>query len=226
MKKNLTYPGVILLLLFGSCGGIPKESFIEWSPPPPPAQDVPMYRVTDHKTAALGEDIPDWVIRYDSGVFQQAAYLLENSGSYIFISANRGTNFKLLQQWNAGFRLILDFPRLVALRMQERFTKGSATFPDQDYGGFFEAAIKDAYDALFTGPVQEADFWIKKQYVKADGVTVDKEEYVFFILISIAKEALQLQITTILGNAKPDRPLTKEQAAAAESIKKTFFEDF
>lgn len=223
MKKNLLGIGIIIVIT--GCRGTPKEARIAWTPPSAELA-APLYRIADHKAKASGEDIPAWLIRYDSGGIPQVEYLEAYQDRYVFIAETSGTNAAVLDQWRSNFQLSLDFAGLVAPRIQNRFTKEIRTFPEQEYGAFFEAVIKTAYDTVYAGAVQEDDFWLKKQYVAEDGVTPDKEIYVFFILVSISKTALQQQIQRILDTAEPARNLTKEQLSAAARLKERFFQFF
>ncbi|MDR2534420.1 MAG: hypothetical protein LBD29_00130 [Treponema sp.] len=225
-EKTLIYIGGILIVFFTGCNSTPLEGYIDWQPPPPEAEEAILYRIADYKTQALGQELPSWVIRYDSGDLRQIEYLPEYEGCYVFIGKRTGTNFKALQQWNSGFRVTHDFARLVALRIQERFTKEALTFPDQEYGAFFEAVIKAAYDAAFIGSIQEDDFWVKKQYLNEDGVTIEQEIYEFLILVTIDKETLERQIDSILNTIAVPRDLTKEQTARVLQIKTVFFDGF
>ena len=213
---------VILAALCLGCAGAPKEARIQWSPGPPPEKPKTpaLMLIIESKT----EEIPEWVLAYEergiSGVEALAAY----AGAYLFISANTGGNFGALDQWLNGFRVSHDFAPLAAARVQARFTRESATFPDQDFGAFFEDAVKGAADAAYTGAVKEADFWVKKRYFQKDGVTVDRETYEFFILVRIDKVSLRSQLDALL-EAIPIRG-AKDQIANANHLKETFYDNF
>ena len=225
-EKTLIYIGVLFIMLFADCTSTPPEAYIDWQPPPPETEEAVLYRIADYKTQELGRELPSWVILCDSGDLRQIEDLPEYEGRYVFIGKRTGTNFKALQQWNAGFRVTHDFARLVALRLQERFTKEAVTFPDQEYGAFFEAVIKAAYDAAFIGSIREDDFWVKKQNLNEDGVTIEQEIYEFLVLVTIDKKILESQIDRILNTAAVPRDLTKEQTAAVLQIKAVFFDEF
>ena len=153
-------------------------------------------------------------------------YLLEYQDKYVFVSKNSGTNFNALRQWVSGFRISHDFARLVSDRIQARLTRVAVSFPDQDYGAFFEVAVKASSDAVYRGAVKEADFWIKKRYFKENGVAVDREAYDFLILVSIDKTLLKSQIDAILNNTEVAIPPTQDQIAGVNRIKAVFYDEF
>ncbi|MDR0524694.1 MAG: hypothetical protein LBG90_02340 [Spirochaetaceae bacterium] len=222
--RILAWMGLILV----GCRGMPKEARIAWSPPRPERETI-LYRIGDHKNREAGADLPAWVLFIDEGDLRPAEYLPEYQDRYLFAAKNRGTNFKVLELWNTLFQADFDVPELVAARMQERFAlfpAETATFPEQEYGAFFEITMKAAYNAIYADAVVEDDFWIQKQYVAEDGLTIEREEYVFFILVSIGKEALQDQINNILNQPLEEPYLSKEQSASIYQLKAAFFNSF
>ncbi|MDR2485375.1 MAG: hypothetical protein LBD55_08270 [Treponema sp.] len=225
MKKHLVFIGITGIAVFAGCRGTPKETRLQWTAPPP-VQDQRLYLIIDHKNSVIGETVPGWVNRYDNGGLRMIEYLLEYQDKYVFIGKNSGTNFNALRQWVSGFRISHDFARLVSDRIQARLTHAAVSFPDQDYGAFFEVAVKASSDAVYRGAVKEADFWIKKRYFKENGVAVDREAYDFLILVSIDKILLKSQIDAILNNTEVAIPPTQDQIAAVNRIKAVFYDGF
>ncbi|MDR3115532.1 MAG: hypothetical protein LBU25_08430 [Treponema sp.] len=224
LQRRLVWVSGIGVAILAACTGEPPDLPIQWTPPPT-AEAIQLYQIIDYKTKALAEEIPEWVNLYESEGIPGIEGLPQYEDAYIFVSELEGTNFHALQQWSSGFVLSKDLSRLVASRIQARMTKTAASYPEGEYGRFFEALIKAASDTGYSGAVQEGDFWVLKQYFKEDGVSPDREAYSFLILVSIHKPALQRQIHGIL-NALGSLPLTKAQTLSVSRLKESFFDFF
>jgi hypothetical protein len=213
-------PALLAALCFG-CVGRPKEAYVEWSPQSSEAgKTEALTLIIESKT----DDIPQWVQVYERLGVRGVEELPLYQGAYLFISGNSGGNFGALTQWLAGFTVSHDFAPLVAARVQARFTEESVTFPDQDFGVFFEDAVKGAFDGTYTGAVRDSDFWVRRRYFEEDGVTVDRDVYEFFILVTIDKAALRSQLDALLG-AIPLRG-SKEQVANITRVRTAFYDTF
>ncbi|MDR2394772.1 MAG: hypothetical protein LBD93_11565 [Treponema sp.] len=212
--------GVIL----ATCVGEPPEIPVPWIQPQP-AEVIQLYQIIDYKTKAGGEDIPEWVNQYESAGIPGIEGLPQYDAAYVFISEIEGPNFQALQQWASGFIISKDFSRMVASRIQSRMAKTVTSYPEGEYGRFFEALIKAASNAVYTGGFRVDDFWVLKQYFQEDGVSPDREVYNFLILVSINQTTLQLQIKEIL-NTLGSIPLTKAQALSVSRLKESFFDLF
>ncbi|MDR1985563.1 MAG: hypothetical protein LBP88_01155 [Treponema sp.] len=224
MQKTLVLVNLIGVEILAACAGDPPELPVQWTPPPQ-IEVIQLYEIVDYKTKALGEDIPEWVNQYESAGIPGIERLPQYDDAYIFVSELEGTNFNALQQWTSGFTLAQDLSWLVASRIQACLTKTAASYPDGEYGRFFEALIRAASNAVYSGAVQEGDFWVLKQYFQEDGVSPDRKVYNFLILVSIHKTLLQIQIREIL-NALDPLPLTKSQTLSVNRLKEGFFDFF
>ncbi|MDR3342193.1 MAG: hypothetical protein LBT14_05280 [Treponema sp.] len=226
MRKNLVCIGITGIVLLTACIGGPKESFILPIPAPPVKQNQ-LALTIDYKTKASGEEIPEWVGHYEREGIPGIESLQEYQNKYVFVAKNTGANFNALSQWTAGFMVTHDFAQLVASRLQTRLTDAALLlYPDDEYGSFFEAAVKAASDTVYDGAAKEADFWLLKQYQAEDGVTVDREVYDFLVLVSITKNTLRYGIQNMLNTLQPGRPPTKNQIAAINRVKGILFENF
>jgi hypothetical protein len=224
MKLHLVFIG---MLLFTACAGKPKEVPLQWAASAPqPVKEVQLYLIIDYKTKDSGGTIPQWVPIYEDTGVQGVERLREYQDKYIFISKNSGTKFQTLQQWVSNFRVSHDFARMVSARLQDRLILQASSYPDYEYGEFFERTVKASSDAEYSGAAKEADFWIKKQYFKEDGITVDREVYDFFILVSIDKTTLKSQLDPILNNTQALIPPTREQTSAINRVRETFYARF
>jgi hypothetical protein len=224
-------PGAVLvlagMLVFAACAGEPPKIIIR---PELPGETAPSWEashILDYQNAALGEALPEWVSRFldqgSRGVEEMAAY----QNSYVFVGTSRGTNFKALGHWEAGFTAAQDFPRLAALRIETRLTGAASLYPDDEYGDFFEMLVKKASDAVYTGAVKESSCWILRQYRQygEEGSPV-QERYEFFVLTRIEKSSFQTQVQALMADINPAKSPTRDQAAAINRIRETFFEDF
>jgi hypothetical protein len=215
------------MFFLSSCGTTSKADPV---PPVLPQiyirEELP-YQIIDHKTSALGEEIPRWVSLYTNQEISEIEALPGYEDRYVFIAANSSSNFKALNQWVAGFSLNQDLPQLVALRVLARFTGNEQRSPEYDYGNYFESAVRTAADTIYSDARKDADFWLLKRYTEnEDGLTEYREVYEFFILVSIARDRLQSQLSEILHKATENITLTRDQADAADRLREDFYEGF
>jgi hypothetical protein len=192
---------------------------------PQSSEPVEIFQIQDHAARAAGGEIPPWVNAYLYEGIGAIENQPEYQNKYIFIAENTGTNFTALRQWSEGFMIFQDFPRLVSSRIQTRFTASTPGYPDDNYGSFFERTIKKSSDTFYNGAVTEDTFWLLVQYFKEDGITPDREIYHFFILISIDKTLLEIQIDEILNNI-PVNTATRDQIVLINSLKENFYTGF
>jgi hypothetical protein len=222
---SVTRPLVFLagLAFFCACTGEPAKIIIQ-PETKAPVQPRSGQVILDYQDAAGGRKIPEWVTRFLDRGSQGVEELEYYRDSYAFVAANRGTNFKALGHWAAGFTTAQDFPRLAAVRMEERMLRTALLYPDDEYGEFFEALVKRASDTVYTGALKEDTFWIKQLSYQEN--VPGREEYVFFVLVTMEKRELQTQVQALLAEISPITPPTREQAASINRLKETFFEGF
>ena len=183
-----------------------------------------IFTIIDYKNKSIGEAVPEWVNLYlDSGLREVEA-LKTYQGSYVFVHRNEGNNFNALQLWKDNFSVELDFPRLAATRIEARFS-ASVPYPDDEYGAFYEALIRAASDASWTGAKTEDDFWIRKRY-PANETESEQENLEFLVLVTIEKSLFSSQLEKIFENIKPIPPPDKNQIAAINQVKERFYEKF
>jgi hypothetical protein len=225
VKKTLPFSALIILGLAAGCAsrlGV-VSSPTEAAPAVEPAVS---YLLEDHKALAEGEDLPEWVSQYMNGGIQALENLEEYRDRYVFIAKDTGANLKALGQWAAGFRIVQDFPRLAAARIQDRLTRAAGGNPDVEFGRFFERVIRSSSDAVYTGAVREDDYWVLKRYLQENGETAGPGEYEYYILVSIDRALLQGQITAILDAVVVELPPNREQSSAITRVKEIFYESF
>ncbi len=224
MKKVILFVSTIALAFaVVSCGSAPKEKKDNKLDE---KKAVVKFDVIEHKASAIGGDIPEWVTVYiydgNSGVEAMDRY----KDKFVFIGEDSGTNLNALRLWAQGFNVAQDLARLVSMRVQAKFAGAAAGSPDDEYGRYFENVVKNVADATISGARKETDFWVFKRYYKADGKTVDREVYDYYVLNTIDKESLKKQLDAVLNGTQPDKPQTKEQKAAVDRVKEAFYEGF
>ncbi|MDR3304356.1 MAG: hypothetical protein LBS86_08100 [Treponema sp.] len=225
MKTAAWYAALTALAVsFASCVGESAVARLEWEPPPP--EPRPEAAIIAHQNMAEGASLPVWVSVYDKqGVKGLEALSLYN-GNYLLVAKNQGNNFKSLSLWLEAFSIAQDVAGLIATRIQERFTNAASTYPSAEYGGYFEAVVKAAFDAEYRGALREDSYWLLKQHFAEDGVTPQRETYDFLVLVSINKATLVSQINALLDSAIPDPPLTTAQASAVSQLRAVFYNQF
>jgi hypothetical protein len=184
------------------------------------------WEILDYQNKDEGGLIPPWVSSYLMGGNQAVEILQAYEGYYVFVSQNTGTNFSALEQWKTAFNPDLDFARLVAVRIEKHFLAAAQTYPDYEYGAYFEALIRLASDSVWVGASRDEDFWLLRMFPEADGFMVKPEMYDFLILVKIEKPLLASQIRTLFQNVQPLFPLSRDQNAAVQRVQERFFDEF
>lgn len=226
-KAPLRVCAAFLALFLAACAGDPARQSEGGPETEEDARDEPVYRLTDYKTRTEGGGVPGWVEYYLEGNIAALEAPEEYQDRYVFIARGRGTNFRALEQWARGFSVELDFARLVAMRIEKRFTQAASGFPDSVFGRYFEALIRAASDASWEGAVREDDFWLKGFYQETDGNAAGGgESYDFVILVTVDKALLASQIQPLLFGVKPQEPMSRDQLAAVDRVRERFFEGF
>jgi hypothetical protein len=192
--------------------------------------------IQDYEGRAAGGNVPEWVSRYFTEGERSVEKMAEYQGKYLFIGKNQGINPNALGQWQAAFSPLQDFAQLAAARIETRLARGAGGgYPDNVYGPFFEAMVKKAYDTKYQGVQKEKGFWVHLAPPQAPPAAPEEEEveaeerterpvYIFLVLISIDKAALEAQINGIFNSAKMNLTFTRSQEAAINRIYENFFD--
>ena len=189
------------------------------------------WEILDYRGKDAGASIPAWVNYYLEDNILQIENLAEFRNHYVFVSANTGNNFNALQQWMNAFSADLDFARLAAMRMENRFLNAAVLYPDDEYGSFYEALIRAASDTQWSGAVKAGDFWLQRSFIGMGSNIEDElpetwERYEFLILVIVDKDTMNPQISMVLQNVEAPSPLSRYQRNAVNRVQENFFEGF
>jgi hypothetical protein len=144
---------------------------------------------------------------------------------YVFVKEVSGANKTALRQWADNFSTARDFPRMAAWRAQKRLELNLNTYPDNEYGVFFENVVKAFSDARYTSVEKVDDFWFEK-HIRAGEGGVDRMEYHFLILTNAQKREFALQVNAILADIPLEPPPSNNQIDAINRVRSSFFTDF
>ncbi|MDR2303280.1 MAG: hypothetical protein LBE10_01645 [Treponema sp.] len=206
-----------------SCSSSRNAVFLQAVTEAPKTEEA--YRITDFEGNAEGDGLPLWVSEYLERGIRGVEALDTYRNRYVFIGSGEGDNFNALRHWSRGFTVYQDFALLAAQRIEERFYHGTEYYPDDEYGQFFAASMRRAYDLEYYGAVKEAVFWIKKQIFEDENQEGGAERYEFLVLVSIEKPDLEAQVRDILSINPTPKPI-KRQASAIQRLRENFFENF
>jgi hypothetical protein len=229
MKVKKTCPVFLTCLLVFSACIAPDKIIVPPQTSGEQETNTESYQIDESQSGPAGTAMPPWVSRYLSGGISELETMEAYSGKYVFMGQNRGNNFNALNQWIDMFNPAQDFPRLAAARIEKRLIAGASLYPDDEYGQYFEALVKNASDAEYPGAVKEDSYWIKPSInTQAENQMpyAEQEIYDFFILISIDKIALQNRIRELMAAIVTKVPPTRDQNAAINRIQQLFFEGF
>lgn len=146
--------------------------------------------------------------------------------AYIFIKENRGSNKDALMQWASHFSVEREFPRMVAKRVQNRLERSVKTYPDYEYGVFFENAVKAFSDAHYKHAVKLDDFWFERLISVEDDVEVNRREFLFLIIVAIERRRLVDQINAVFSTIPLIPEPTNAQLNVISHVKSAFFTGF
>jgi hypothetical protein len=206
--------------LTAACSSGPGR-LVDLGPPPAYRERNTITEIIDYEN-----DMPEWVSRYAEAGLAGVESLPEFEGRYVFVSKQAGNSLEPLRLWAAGFSVERDFPRLVSARIQARFILGGNRNPGDEYGRYFETAVKNASNSTFEGVSLEGSFWIKKRIFADDGLSPVGEVYEYLIMTSINRETLRGQIDMLLTTTRTDEAPSRDQAAASMRLRLNFYEGF
>jgi hypothetical protein len=221
MKKIVVFSLVLAALVLAACNSGPARQDA-----PAYLEETETYEVVDHKTKAIGGNVPEWVSLYIEKGLPGVEALEEFQDKYVFVGEDNGTNLNALRQWATGFTVNQEIARMVSNRVQAKFAGAAAGSPDAEYGRYFEDVVKATAEAQFSGARKENDFWLLKRYFRADRRTPDRETYDYYVLVTVDKDILEQQIDLVLDRARTGGPLTREQETAVDRVREAFYEGF
>jgi len=230
--NRLLYYSIPVLLFFVACAGSADRRGPGPSETPGFFELPRLYAITDFKHNDEGERMPEWVVRWLEGGITEVEAMDAYHGRFVFISRSEGNNFNALSRWAEWFNADLDFPRLAAARIEARFGSGVSN-PDSVYGAFFEALIRTASDARWTGAVREDDFWIRRKFYLVEEeifdpgeTSPDEEDWKFLVLVTMDQSLFASQLNAVFRSVHPSPRPTREQTSAANRVKDRFFYGF
>ena len=234
MKKRLVRLGlfVIFIPLCISCPGsgrargtVPPEIQLDL----PPGREPPALQIIRYKNQENGSALAPWLRSFlESGIAGPES-LVSYQGSYLFIASARNQRQPVITQWIENYSPDREFSRLAAERIQDRLGKDlPGKPPDIVYGSNYERAIKAAYGTTFWGSRRIDDSWVLGVSAVQNGDEPNQPVYWGFILISIPRDTLEIQISDLLSKISGSgRGRTaREQNAAFDQVREHFFEQF
>ncbi|MCL1815126.1 MAG: hypothetical protein FWG27_04840 [Treponema sp.] len=235
MRERSVITGIFTLVFLFSCSEpdrerdtpVPKIQF-----DPPPAREQRVFQILDHKKQDEEAVMAPWFQSYLENGISGPESMADYQGSYLFVASIRSTNLTVIDQWLRIFSSERDFSRLAAERIQHRLNRVSGNPPDVVYGSNYTRAVKAAHENVFWGTLRVDDTWVFGSPVVTDeDAELQKPLYWGFILVSIPRETLEIQVLELLAKittspAGRGRMATREQNAAFNQVRERFFEDF
>jgi hypothetical protein len=187
--------------------------------------------ILDYRGKETGAGLPHWLDAYLNGGEAGIEVMSEYENVYAFVNEKYDVSSAPLEHWLRSFDVNRTFSRIAASRLIRRFTrdiKGTAGIediegrgnPDAVYGGYYETAVKAAFNTIFGSPWKASDFWIQESFSdKSTGA-----RYRYFILILIPRDSFEREVFALLDSIKAGA--SKEQSDAFNGVKNAFFEGF
>ncbi|MDR0554703.1 MAG: hypothetical protein LBG76_07900 [Treponema sp.] len=213
MQKMLM--GAIIALVSMACASGPKTG------PSGVVEETSEYVVINHQAKDFGGSVPEWVSLYATEGITAVESLDQYKDKYVFIGTDTGKNINALRQWSKNFTAAQEMAVMMTRKVEAKFAGAAVGSPEEAYGSYFESVVKNVSGATFSGARTEADYWILRRY-NAD----QREEYTYYVLITIDRKLLDQQVIGIINGVKADKPLTREQETAVDRVKEAFYEGF
>jgi hypothetical protein len=214
-----------LLFLF-ACAGNPdpeipvlREGPFNESPPV-----IQTNRILDYQGKISGQALPRWLEAYLAGGNAGVEALPEYEYMYAFVGENSGPSPGPLETWRRNFDVERTFSRLAGARIRFRFIDTLQTSADEVYGGYYQAAVKAAYGANYTGPWKEGDFWILEEPGENPERAGESGRYRYFVFVLVPKDVFEREVRDILEQINDHG--TRDQNSACEKVREHFFEGF
>jgi|GEM_PF-3210981 len=209
-----------MVFLFASCANDPNVlSLISPDPTSMPVR-AEIYFMEDYKGMEEGLDVPEWVAMYlsygNQGVESMEIYQFD----YIFVIRNSGSNFTALNHWQNAFSVELDFPRMAASRIEERFYK-EFTLPDFEFGTFYLNLIRAVSDSEWRQATTEDDFWMLSKIDPDAPASWD-----FLVLTAIPRYIFEARFYEIFDSVNARLSFSSEQQRSINRFRNNFFDDF
>jgi hypothetical protein len=226
VKRFVSVVSAVSALILCACEGNPgpeiplfEERALNETPPA-----VQANAILDYRGKASGQALPRWVEAYLAGGNAGVEALPEYEYVYAFVGESSGPSPRPLEIWRRNFDAGRAFPRLAGARIRFRFISGLDTGADEVYGGYYQAAVKAAYAADYSGPWEEGDFWLAEEPGENSGWAGEDGRYRYLVLVLVPKDVFEQNVREILEHIQ-DRG-TRDQYSAFERLRGNFFEGF
>jgi hypothetical protein len=228
MSKKTFFGLIVVSCLLFSCGSSKKFTSepVRTTPFSPVVKEtIPVLRILDYKNKDEGAQQPPWLRSYFNNGSAGVEALPVYKDSYVFIAGIFSTNLTVIHHWAKNFSVERDFSRMVAQRIRVRLDRDLEIEPNEWYGPAYESVISAAYRTSFWGGQRVDDAWVRgTQTIQNQDEEIQNTQYWGFILASIPKDTLEIQISGLLQKIRGTG--SKDQNACFEEIKGHFFDQF
>jgi hypothetical protein len=233
---------VVLLVFLGACTGLKanKADSAFYSTAAAAEADVAeLTRVLDYAGKTDGAILPEWVREYlsaDEGALEKTPQFY---GTYCFVARADFDGLTPLTQWSESFDKDMDFPELVMSRVYKTLQKSSAALgsPYAVYGEYSDKLVSTVKNTIFTDVNKNEQVWLLAEYAEPsenaetenlDGQNGDAGQalYSYLVLLTMEKESFTTQMQLILDSVEIEGKAGRQQLAAWNRLKNSFFEIF
>lgn len=209
---KILVPVAILLLLVGCASK--KE------PEAKELKGTVKTQVLEHKGTALAiNELPIWVETYIQKGIPALEKMPDFTEDYCFVAEESGSNLNAVQAWVEGFNMPQLIARNISTRVEATFSGAASGSTDGAYGTYFEDVVKACSDITYSGARKQNDWWVLVR--RFDEKTSKKyvDEYRSYILYTIEKDLLDIQVLDVIEDTAKASDLTEDQNAAVNKVK-------
>jgi hypothetical protein len=199
---------VVTAIVLAACASTSKS---EPTPAPQTATPAPKaaakFVIIDHKNAAFGGDIPDWVTMEVSDIEAQPKY----KDQYAFVFDGTGDNLEGTRLKVNNLNAAGEIARFISVRVQALFA-GAQAGDDKNLSTYMENIVKSLAQVQLSGFRKISDYWVQRQFTDTQ-----KTEFNYKVLYVIDKATIKQMLADQVGAQKADTP---EQQTAQDKVKK------
>lgn len=176
--------------------------------------------VLEHKGTALGVNLlPVWVETYIYEGITGVEKLKDYQDKYCFVAEEVSGNLNAGLAWAEGANMPQTIARNVSNRVESLFSGAASGNLDSEYNTYFESIIKSITEIDYSGAKEAGEWWVLVRRYDTDVRKKYTDEYRIYLLYTIDKDYLDMQIMNAIEKTAKESEVTADQSVVINNVK-------